>query len=181
MGTGLIRVPLTELRTNDEQSVGSEHTVGNKTYRWVKNISDTAVVAGGCCLLPGSSNADTIGKLIVSQDAASAKSAVVSMAGGVPMAAIIASGGAGSNCFGWVQVGGPKRINIIFSTTALIPGTLAIPSTAASGIGASAAWESLGAATALRAGAKCVVVLEKAAARSSGYGVASAVCDIRCL
>lgn len=181
METGLLRVPLDELRTNDEQTVGSEYAKDGKVYRYVKNMGDTALVANGCCLAPGSSDVAIFNQRVVSCDAASAKSAVISMAGGVPMAAIIASGPS-SNCFGWVQVKGPKRLNILFSTTALIPGMLALPSSSASGIGASAAWESLGTATSLTAGlGRHAVIMEKSAARSSAGGVASVACDIRCM
>ena len=182
MDTGLIRVPLTELRTNDEQTIGTEYTEGGKTYRWVKNIGDTALVAAGCCLQPGSSKAEAFNKYVVAPDAATAKSAIRTMAAGSPMAAIIASGGASSNCFGWVQVKGPKRVTVMFSTLALIPGMLVIPSSGNIGTaltGKIAAWHLPG-ATAVDANAKFARVMHKVAANSASYGLDSCMCEICC-
>lgn len=178
MDTGLIRVPLTELRTNDEQTVGSEYEHKGKKYRWVKNIGDTALPARGACLQVLTGTEGVENSKVVSLDAAGASTAIIDMAAGMPMSAIVASGGSGSACFGWVQFAGPARVSEMHSTQAIVAGGVLVPNTAATAAGG---WGYLGPTTGVSlVGMRRAVAMQSAVARSSGFGLCSANVNLQC-
>lgn len=116
----LIAVPLTELRTNDEEVIGSLYPHKGKIYRWVKNAGSTDLVAAGPCLTLPTSTIDSIGNRVVSPSAAgleTAASAAVRGCAGSPIAAITKSG-SDTGDHGWIQVKGLKKVSMNQSATA---------------------------------------------------------------
>jgi hypothetical protein len=130
MSTHLVNVPLNELRTNDEQVLGSEHPVDGKVYRWVKNLGSTALTAGAPALLAftGCTTASILHK-VIAPSGAGAATAVVTQPVGAAVTAIAASG-ASTGDHGWIQVDGPASIIQQQLTTALGAGSFSIASSA---------------------------------------------------
>jgi len=137
--TGIIRVPLSELRTNDEQVIGSLYQVRQKTYRYVKNAGSTALVARASCSELLTSVEDGMKTRVISPDIASgACTASVYMPAGMPVTSIGGSG-SGTGCYGWVQCKGPAKVSVIRTSNAIAIGSFAIgtgtyPASAAFGI-----------------------------------------------
>lgn len=129
----LISVPLTDLRTTDDEGLGTvyEHNDGN-TYRWVKNSSGTALIAAGCCLMDFTTTKADIYKRVRSPDVASTgpSTCLKTMPAGSPVSGIAASG-AGTGDHGWIQVAGIKKVSMRQSATAAQqqPGVCAIATT----------------------------------------------------
>jgi hypothetical protein len=127
------------LESTDVEGVGHEwEDPRGAIYRWVKNVSATALVRNGACLKNLRSNWDDIDKYVRSVDTTTAATAQLSIPAGVPMTAIAASGG---DCFGWIQVEGLKRVNMVMSDTTAAasgwPGRLSI----ATNLPATAFWD----------------------------------------
>jgi len=80
MDKTLIQVPLTELRTNDEEVLGSVFNRDGKEYVWVKNAGSTSLVAAGCCLMVITSVADNVRKVSLIQSFAATGQAIGCMA-----------------------------------------------------------------------------------------------------
>ncbi len=123
---------LTALQTSDVEGLGVlyEDKYG-RTFRYVKNASATALVAAGCCFqkLGASTPAGAVQR-VLSQDASTGPATcLVTVAGGVPVTGIAASG-AGTGDHGWVQVEGPKKVTMWQTATAVQqePGCCAIMS-----------------------------------------------------
>ena len=126
----LFQTALTDLEKTDLEGKGRlRHEDDDKVYRWVKNVSATALVADGACLKALTSVLANINKGIRSVDTATAATAQLSIPAGVPVTAIAASG-AGTGDHGWIQVAGPARVTMVVSDTADAasgwPGRLAI-------------------------------------------------------
>lgn len=116
----LINVPLTELRTNDEEVIGSLYPHKGKIYRWVKNAGVTDLVATAPCLTLPDSDIDQINKRVVSPSAAgieTAASAAIRNIAGAAVAAITKSG-SDTGDHGWIQVKGLKKVSMTQSATA---------------------------------------------------------------
>jgi len=127
--TQLIRVPLDELRTSDEQVVGSIHTDKNKVYKWQKNAGSTSLVARACCLSLITSIADNMDTRVISPDGAGASTGVIGVAGGMPMTAIGPSG-SDTGDHGWVQCEGPAVVSVEQMVTAFTAGLIAVATSA---------------------------------------------------
>lgn len=125
MDTGLIRVPLTALRTNDEQTVGSVYQNKSKYYRWQKNAGATALVARACCLQMFTSGEDAINTRVIATDGAAAETSSITVPAGMPMAAMGPSG-SDTGAYGWVQCKGPARVTLAKSSAAMVAGSVAI-------------------------------------------------------
>jgi len=172
MDTGLIRVPLTELRTNDEQTIGSVYQKGSKVYRYVKNAGDTALKARACCLEIGTTVENGLNKKVVAPDTAVGTSNIT-MPAGMPCASMGKSG-SGTGAYGWIQVAGPAKVSLAQSTGALAPGALMIGS---SGLPTTHAWwQPITAATAGR-----YAVLMQRVATTGIETAISAVVELHCL
>jgi len=136
--TRLIIVPLTGLRTSEEDQVlGSEYNHKGKTYRFVKNAGITDLQTVGACLTVNTSIANNIGKRVVAPSGADPSTGAVGSvlnAAGVPMTAIQQSG-SDTGDHGWVQVAGSRRVTMTQSATAAdqYVGALAIASQALDG------------------------------------------------
>lgn len=127
MSTFLLNVPLNEVRTNDEQVVGSLHPEKGKVYRWVKNIGSTDLTAGGPALIvhSGAVTGNYMHR-IISADTGPA-TAVPWMPAGSCVTGI---GGSGSTtgCYGWLQVKGVASVTQQGTATALVIGSYSIAS-----------------------------------------------------
>lgn len=116
----LIAVPLTELRTNDEEVIGSLYPHKGKVYQWVKNAGSTDLTATAPCLTLPTSAIDAIGGRVVAPSGAgleTAASAAVRGVAGAAMAAITKSG-SDTGDHGWIQVKGLKKVSMTQSATA---------------------------------------------------------------
>jgi hypothetical protein len=134
--TQAIRVPLSELRTNDEQVLGSIHTRKEKAYRWVKNAGTTSLVARACCLMRVTSVEAGLETRVISPDGAGASTGVIGLAAGMPMTAMGPSG-SDTGDHGWVQCKGHAVSTIHQMVTALTVGQIAVGTSA---LPASAPW-----------------------------------------
>jgi len=185
MDTGLIRVPLTELRSSDEQVVGSVYQKKNKYYRWQKNAGATALVARACCLQMVTSVEAGMNTRVIQPDGVGDGTASVGMPAGMPMSAIGASG-TDTGAFGWVQCKGPAKVSLAQKASALTVGSICIGTSA---LPASAAWAHIAAedysigADETAAVALCGrrVVLMQAVATTGAETAVSALVDIQCL
>lgn len=101
-----------------------------KVYRFVKNISATALVRDWACLKALTSNPDKLNWNVRSVDTTTAATAQLSIPAGVPQTAIAKSGSTGTGDCGWIQVAGPARVTMVVSDTANAasgwPGRIAI-------------------------------------------------------
>ncbi len=114
----LFQTTLTQLDTSDIDNRGTLRVDEyGKTYRYVKNVSATALVAAGACLKALTSVVTEMNKNVRSVDTATAATASIRMPAGVPVTAVAASG-SGTGDHGWVQVAGPARVTMIMSDTA---------------------------------------------------------------
>lgn len=124
--TGLIRVPLSELRTNDEQVIGSVYEVKNKTYVYRKNAGSTALVARASCAELITSVEAGMKTRVISPDVMSgAYTAVLGLPAGMPVSSIGASGSS-TGAFGWVQAKGPAKVSVLRTSNAVTVGSFAI-------------------------------------------------------
>jgi len=134
----LFQTKLTDIVNSDKDGIGvlREDEFG-RIFRFVKNSSATALVACGPCLKPVTSVALAGIKKVYTVDVGSEVTASVKMVAGVAVAAIAASGAdnKSTNCYGWIQCEGPKRVNFYSSDTAIAVGSVAI---ATSGLPSSA-------------------------------------------
>lgn len=126
----LFQTKLTDLETTDLEGKGNlRHEEQGKIYRWVKNVSATALVAKGACLKNLTSVLANMNIGVRSVDTLTAATAQLHLPGGVPVTAIAASG-AGTGDHGWVQVAGPARVTMVMSDTTAAasgwPGRLSI-------------------------------------------------------
>lgn len=178
MDTGLIRVPLNELRTGDEQTIGSEYEHRGKKYRWVKNISETALVAGGACLQVLTSTAGVNNSKVVGNEGKGAHTAIQGMPAGMPMSAIAASGGASTECFGWVQFAGPAVVEEYHTSQAIVAGGVLVPESTGTAAGG---WAYIGPTTGvLLVGMRRAVAMQPTAARSANGAVVSCCANLQC-
>ncbi len=114
----LFQTKLTDLDTVDVDSRGVlRPDERGKVYRYVKNISATALVAAGACLKALTSVLAEINMNVRSVDTATAHTASLRVPGGVPVTAIAQSGSLTGD-HGWIQVAGPARVTMIMSDTA---------------------------------------------------------------
>lgn len=184
--TGIIRVPLSALRTNDEQTIGSLYSVKQKTYRFVKNAAGTALVARASCAEMVTSEEAGMKTRVVSPDIMSgANTAIAGLPAGMPVSSI---GGSGSStgCYGWVQCKGPAKVSVLRTSDAVAIGSFAIgtgtyPSSAAFGIPYAP-----GAASSLNAfsgygRSRGVFIMSELAAVATITAAVSALVDIQCL
>lgn len=185
----LIKVPLTEIRTNDEEVIGSLYPHKGKIYRWVKNAGDTALQVAAACLTLPTSVVDAANARVVSPSSAgpaTAASASVLAAAGVPMAAIAVSG-SDTGDHGWIQVKGVMKVNMTQSATAAdqLVGAMAIPTDASDAVWGRAV--SLGGASRLATtsvpeylASKKVVMMQLHATTGAATEF-TAVVDVQCL
>ena len=176
-----IRVPLSELRTNDEQVIGSVHSHKDKAYKWVKNAGTTSLVARACCLYRVTSVEAGLLTRVISPDGAGASTAVIGLAAGMPMTAIGPSG-SDTGDHGWVQCKGPAVVSVHQKVTALAVGEIGV---ATSALPASAPWGKTYSPTADSASTANlynhnIVVLEPIATTGEATAVSTNVL-IRCL
>ena len=114
----LFQTALTDLKTSDVEGLGVIRKDENgKKYRWVKNVSATALLYHGACLKALTSVLASMDKNVRSTDTATAATAQLSIPAGVPVTAIAASGSSTGD-HGWVQVAGPARVSMVVSDTA---------------------------------------------------------------
>ncbi len=115
----LIGAPLTSLRTNDTEVIGSLYPHKGKIYRWVKNAGATDLTATAPCLTLPTSALDAIGSRVVapsgSGPSTAASGSILNVAGAA-MAAITKSG-SDTGDHGWIQVKGPKKVSMTQSAT----------------------------------------------------------------
>jgi len=125
----LKQTALTDLEITDLEGLGKEYEDSNKTYRWVKNASGTALVAAGCCLMDFTTTQADIFKRVRSSDvpATGPTTSLITMPAGSPVSGIAASG-ASTGDHGWIQVAGIKKVSMRQSATAALqsPGCYAI-------------------------------------------------------
>ncbi|MHA2264866.1 MAG: hypothetical protein ACXAEN_20935 [Candidatus Thorarchaeota archaeon] len=113
----LFQTALTDLDTTDKDNIGQlRYEDDGKVYRYVKNISATALVANGACLKALTSVLSAINQKVRSVDTTTAATAQLSIPGGVPVTAIAASG-ASTGDHGWIQVAGAARVTMVTSDT----------------------------------------------------------------
>ncbi|KKM16893.1 hypothetical protein LCGC14_1681250 [marine sediment metagenome] len=179
--TGLIRVPLTELRTNDEQVIGSVYEVKNKTYRFVKNAGSTDLVARASCMEMLTSNEDGMKTRVIAGDGMGTSTAFIGLPAGMPVAGIGKSG-SGTGAFGWVQCKGPAKVSIHQMATAIAAGSFAIGTSvlpASQPFGKAYIRTADSAATA-KLYTRGVIIMEAIATTGAATAV-SALVDIQCL
>lgn len=171
----LIRVPLTELRTNDEEVIGSLYPHKGKIYRWVKNAGGTALTAGAVCLEMITSVVTEMEKRIIAPSGSGASTASILRPGGVPMASF---GGTGTDTgdHGWVLVKGITEARVQQAVTAVQVGEMAI----ASDSGSDVAWASPVSAATGGLFTKKVVVMEPMAVTGAATSI-TAIVDVQCL
>ena len=186
MDTGLIRVPLNALRTNDEQTIGSKYDVGLKTYRYVKNAGTTALIArASCAELLTSVEAGMKTRVISPGVMSGANTAIVGLPAGMPVTSI---GGSGTNtgAFGWVQCKGPAKVTVLRTSNAVTVGSFAIgtgtyPASAPFGIPYAPSADSSGNALSGIGRSRGVFIMSALAAVSTVTASVSALVDIQCL
>lgn len=125
----LIGVPLDQVRTNDEEVLGSLYPHKGKIYRWVKNAGSTGLTANAVCLSVITSVADNALKRVIAPSGAGPSTAVVHMPAGMPVTGIPASG-SDTGDHGWIQVKGVASVKQQQLTTALVAGSFSIASSA---------------------------------------------------
>lgn len=114
----LFQAALTALKTEDTEGRGRlRHYSDGRIYRWVKNISATALLYHGACLKALTSVLGEMEKNVRSTDTATAATSQLSIPAGVPVTAIGASGSSTGD-HGFVQVAGPARVSMVVSDTA---------------------------------------------------------------
>ncbi len=116
----LISVPLTDIRTNDEEVIGDLYPHKGKVYRWVKNAGATDLTATAPCLTLPTSAIEAIGSRVVAPSGAgpsTALSGAILNIAGAAMAAITKSG-SDTGDHGWIQVQGTKKVSMTQSATA---------------------------------------------------------------
>ena len=107
----LFQTKLADLNTSDVDGKGNLRvTAEGKKYRYVKNISATALVAAGACLKALTSVLSAMNQNVRSVDTTTGATASIAIPAGVPVTAIAASG-AGTGDHGWVHVAGPARVS----------------------------------------------------------------------
>ncbi len=184
--TGLIRVPLSALRTNDEQVIGSLYEVGQKTYRYVKNAGSTALVARASCAELLTSVEAGMKTRVISPDIMSgANTAIVGLPAGMPMSSIGGSG-SGTGAYGWIQCKGPAKVSVIRTSTAIAIGSFAIgtgtyPASAAFGIPYAPSADSSVNSYSGIGRSRGVFIMSAMASTSAITHAASALVDIQCL
>lgn len=190
MGTGkkvLWQTALTQLEGSDVEGLGQvrEDEKGS-AYRWVKNSSITALVAGGCCLMDFTTTAADIFKRVRATHLAQTgpSTCLITMPAGVPLTAIAESGGTSTGDHGWIQVAGIKKLSIQQTATAAnqSPGCRAI----ATSVGLTyAEWGQaitsvIGSITVNQHNYRCIT-LASPLATTGVFTCASAICQVRCL
>lgn len=184
--TGILRVPLSELRTNDEQTIGSLYDERQKSYRYVKNAGSTALVARASCAELLTSVEDGMKTRVISPDIMSgACTAIVGLPAGMPMSSIGASG-SNTGCFGWIQCKGPARVSVLRTSNAVTIGSFAIgtgtyPSSAAFGIPYAPSADSSVNVYSGIGRSRGVFIMSELAAVSTITAAVSALVDIQCL
>lgn len=140
----LFQTSLTKLSITDKDGIGElRHESDGKVYRYIKNVSATALVRKGSCLKALTSVLGGMNKGVRSPDFATLTGATASMliAAGVPVTGIGATGSTYTGAFGFVQVAGPARVNMLMSAVTAgvsgLPGRVSI----ATGLIATAGWD----------------------------------------
>lgn len=114
----LFQTALTDLETSDVEGKGRlRYEDDGKVYRWVKNISATALAYHGACLKALTSVLAGVNVNVRSNQSTTAATAQLTLPAGVPVTAIAASGSATGD-HGWIQVAGPAKVSMIMSDTA---------------------------------------------------------------
>ena len=181
----LIRVPLNELRTSDEEVLGSTLRRDGKVYRWQKNAGTTTLIADASCLeVLTSIEAGTKCRVVAPDGAApSTGTSRIDLPAGAPVTAIGPSGSATGD-HGWVQCRGSKRVTVAQAATAAqqVAGCLAI---ATSGLPVTQPW---GRALSPTVGPSTTanmyhrqIVITKDLATTGVATAASAMVDIQCM
>ncbi len=141
----LFQSALTDVHTGDREGVANVRIESDgKKYRYVKNVSATALVHYGAALKALTTTLVNLNKNVRSPDMtldASMASAQLSMPAGVPQTAIAASGSLRTGAYGWVQIAVPAIVNMMVSATTAAasswPGRLSI----CTNLPASAFWD----------------------------------------
>lgn len=140
----LFQTALAGLDVTDIDGIGNlRHTPEGKIYRYVKNVGATALVRGGSCLKALTAAVAVQNKGVRSPDHATATAGTASMliAAGVPVTGIGATGSTFTGAFGFVQVAGPARVSMLMSSVTAagsgLPGKMSI----ATGLIATAGWD----------------------------------------
>lgn len=189
-GTGkkvLWQTALIQLEGSDVEGLGKlREDENSKAYRWVKNSSGTALVAGGSCLMDFTTTAADIFKRVRSIHLAQTgpSTCLITMPAGCAVTAIAESGGTSTGDHGWIQVAGIKKTTIQQSATAALqsPGCCAI----ATSVGLTyAEWGKpftsvIGSVAGGQVALRCVQ-LASAVATTGIYTCASAIVQVRCL
>jgi hypothetical protein len=126
----LFQTALTDLETSDVEGLGVLREKSNgDVYRWVKNASGTALIAGGCCLMDFTTTKADIFKRVRSPNVPQTgpSTCLITMPAGSPETGIAASG-ANTGDHGWIKVAGIKKVSMRQSATAALqqPGCCAI-------------------------------------------------------
>ncbi len=181
MLTGLLRVPLSSLTTNDEQVVGSLYEEKHKTYRYVKNAGSTALIGRASCMEMLTSIEGGMKTRVISGDGMGTATAFIGLPAGMPLTAIGASG-SGTGAFGWVQAKGPAKVSIHQMATAIAAGSFCIGSSAlpASQPFGKAYTREADSANTAKLYTRGVIVMEAIATTGAATAV-SALADIQCL
>ena len=140
----LFQTSLTDLSLTDKDGIGElRYESDGRTYRYVKNVSATALVRQGSCLKALTSVLAGMDKGVRSPDFATLTGATASMliAAGVPVTGMAKSGSLITGAFGYVQVAGPAKVSMLMSDTTAgvsgLPGRVSI----ATGLIATAGWD----------------------------------------
>ena len=174
----LIRVPLNEVRTGDEEVLGSLYPHKGVVYRWVKNSSTTGLTATGPALVALTSVHTNVNKRVVSPDAGVA-TGLPYFAAGSPVTGIACSG-SDTGDHGWIACKGIRRVSVQQLVTALAVGECAIASATYNAAFASVYGATANSATTANLYSRRIQLLSAVAATGAATA-ASAIADIQCL
>jgi len=176
----LWQTALTDLSVTDQDGIGNlRYEDDGRVYRYIKNVGATALVRYGSCLKALTTVIANVNKGCRSPDfvTATGATAAMNMPAGVPVTAMAKSGSAITGAFGYVQVAGPARVNMLMSDTTVcastVPGRLSI----ATGLIATAGWTPPGDSHSNQIGVRLV---QKLATGTAG-AVRSASVEVACL
>ncbi len=181
MLTGLLRVPLSQLNTNDGQVIGSLTEIKAKTYRYIKNAGSTALIARASCMEMLTSVEGGMKTRVISGDGINTTTAFIGLPAGMPMSAIGPSG-SDTGAFGWIQCKGPAKVSIHQMATAIAVGSFAIGTSAlpASQPFGKAYIRTADSATTAKLYSRGVIIMQAIASTGAATAV-SCLVDIQCL
>ncbi len=167
-------VPLSEVRTHDEETLGSVCTIRGVKYRWVKNSCSTTIGHKCPAVNKVVATAANWGQKVVAPSGStdSVTSRAVLLAG-VAVTSIPASGSS-TGCYGWIAVRGIVTAAVGRMATAITAGAVAIVSnTCDVGLYPSVATSPSGLIS------NKAIVLQGIASTGAGVGVETLV-DLKC-